>query len=63
VVIVEHGWGSRIFDPTGAEKPDVVGANRNLLTAADEEDPLSLMSAFNETWVTVEPLDISPKNG
>jgi formate dehydrogenase len=63
VVIVEHGWGSRIFDPTGAEKPDVVGANRNLLTAADEEDPLSLMSAFNETWVTVEPLDINPKNG
>jgi len=56
VVIVEHGWGSRVFDPTGTLDPDVVGANRNLLTAGDEEDPLSLMSAFNETWVAVEPV-------
>ena len=56
VVIVEHGWGSRVFDPTGTLDPDVVGANRNLLTAGDEEDPLSLMSAFNETWVAVEPI-------
>ncbi|WP_328354891.1 molybdopterin-dependent oxidoreductase [Mycobacterium sp. NBC_00419] len=59
VVIVEHGWGSRVFDPNGTAEPDVVGVNRNLLTAADEEDPLSLMSAFNETWVTVEPLDVT----
>ncbi len=55
VVVVEHGWGSRVFDPAGRAEPDVVGVNRNLLTAANEEDPLSLMSAFNETWVTVEP--------
>ncbi|CAM3129327.1 molybdopterin-dependent oxidoreductase [Mycobacterium colombiense] len=55
VVVIEHGWGSRVFDPTGSEPPDVLGANRNLLTARTEEDPLSQMSAFNETWVAVEP--------
>lgn len=56
VVVVEHGWGSRVFDPRGGASPDQQGANRNLLTALDEEDPLSQMSAFNETWVAVEPL-------
>jgi formate dehydrogenase len=45
-----------VFDPSGAAPPDQQGANRNLLTALDEEDPLSQMSAFNETWVAVEPL-------
>jgi formate dehydrogenase len=56
VVIVEHGWGSRVFDPVGGGDPDLLGANRNLLTARSEEDPLSQMSAFNETWVAVEPI-------
>lgn len=56
VVVVEHGWGSRVFDPTGTSQPDILGANRNLLTARNEEDPLSLMTAFNETWVAVEPI-------
>jgi formate dehydrogenase len=56
VVIVEHGWGSRVFDPADGGDPDVLGANRNLLTARTEEDPLSQMSAFNETWVAVEPI-------
>ena len=54
VVIVEHGWGSRVFDPAGGGQPYVLGANRNLLTTLTEEDPLSQMSAFNETWVAVE---------
>ncbi|MGZ8807868.1 MAG: molybdopterin-containing oxidoreductase family protein, partial [Mycobacterium sp.] len=38
VVVVEHGWGSRVFDPSGGVLPDQQGANRNLLTALDEED-------------------------
>jgi formate dehydrogenase len=58
VVIVEHGWGSRVCDPIGGDEPAVLGANRNLLTARTEEDPLSQMSAFNETWVAVEPVEI-----
>jgi formate dehydrogenase len=58
VVIVEHGWGSRVCDPIGGDEPAVLGANRNLLTARTEEDPLSQMSAFNETWVAVEPVDV-----
>jgi formate dehydrogenase len=56
VVVVEHGWGSRVFDPSGEALPDRQGANRNLLTRLDEQDPLSQMSAFNETWVAVEPV-------
>lgn len=56
IVVVEHGWGSRPFDPSGEALPDRQGANRNLLTGLDEEDPLSQMSAFNETWVAVEPV-------
>jgi formate dehydrogenase len=54
-VVVEHGWGSRVFDPHGGGAPEVLGANRNLLTANDAEDPLSQMSAFNETRVTLHP--------
>jgi formate dehydrogenase len=54
--VVEHGWGSRVFDPSGEALPDRQGANRNLLTRLDEQDPLSQMSAFNETWVAVEPV-------
>jgi formate dehydrogenase len=54
VVIVEHGWGSRVFDPAGGGEPYVLGANRNLLTTMTEEDLLSQMSASNETWVAVE---------
>jgi len=58
VVVVEHGWGSRVFDPVEGGPPDVLGANRNLLTARTEEDPLSQMSAFNETWVAVESVGV-----
>jgi formate dehydrogenase len=56
-VVVEHGWGSRVFDPGGDGSPEVLGANRNLLAANDAEDPLSQMSAFNETAVVLEPAD------
>ena len=31
VVVVDHGWGSRIFDPRGGGQPQSYGANRNLL--------------------------------
>jgi formate dehydrogenase len=33
-LVVDHGWGSRIFDPRGGSTPESCGANRNLQTAA-----------------------------
>ena len=40
VVIVDHGWGSRIFDPRGKAAPESYGANRNLLIDGGPVDPL-----------------------
>lgn len=54
VVIVDHGWGSRIFDPRGGGAPQGFGANRNLLVDGSSLDPLSQTSALSETYVGVE---------
>jgi formate dehydrogenase len=53
VVVVDHGWGSRIFDPRGGADPQSFGANRNLLVGGDI-DPLSQTSALNSMFVGVE---------
>jgi formate dehydrogenase len=53
-VCVEHGWGSRVFDPTGDGAPIVHGVNRNLLVTNTELDPLSQASPLNGTPVHVE---------
>ncbi|WP_286275359.1 molybdopterin-containing oxidoreductase family protein [Mycobacterium antarcticum] len=52
-VVVDHGWGSRIFDPRGGAEPQSFGVNRNLLVGADV-DPLSQTSALSSTFVGVE---------
>ena len=54
VVIVDHGWGSRIFDPRGGGAPESYGANRNLLIDDVSVDPLSQTSALNSAYVGVE---------
>lgn len=54
VVIVDHGWGSRIFDPRGRAEPQSYGANRNLLIDAGPLDPLSQTSALSSSYVGVE---------
>lgn len=54
VVIVDHGWGSRIFDPRGRAAPQSYGANRNLLIDAGPLDPLSQTSALSSSYVGVE---------
>jgi formate dehydrogenase len=56
-VVIEHGWGSRVFDPLNGGAPDVLGVNRNVLTPVAQEDPLSFMSGFNDTRVAVERVD------
>jgi len=54
VVIVDHGWGSRIFDPRGGSQPESYGANRNLLIDGGPIDPLSQTSALSSSYVGVE---------
>ena len=54
VVVVDHGWGSRIFDPRGGGAPESFGANRNLLVDGGPVDPLSQTSALSSTYVGVE---------
>jgi len=56
VVIVDHGWGSRIFDPSGETGPESFGANRNLLVDGDPVDPLSQTPAMSSCYVGIEPL-------
>jgi formate dehydrogenase len=54
VVVVDHGWGSRIFDPRGRSEPESYGANRNLLIDGEAVDPLSQTSALSSSYVGVE---------
>jgi formate dehydrogenase len=54
VVIVDHGWGSKVFDPRGGAAPESFGANRNLLVDGGPVDPLSQTSALSSSYVGVE---------
>jgi formate dehydrogenase len=54
VVIVDHGWGSRVFDPRGNGTPESFGANRNLLVDGGPVDPLSQTCALSSSYVGVE---------
>jgi formate dehydrogenase len=60
LVLVDHGWGSRVFDPRGGAAPLSYGANRNLLIDGSKLDPLSQTPALSSSWVAVEKLDASP---
>lgn len=53
VVIIDHGWGSRVFDPRGGSAPESFGVNRNLLVDAEPVDPLSQTAALNSSYVAV----------
>ena len=54
VVIVDHGWGSRVFDPRSDGASVSYGANRNLLIDGAEVDPLSQTSPLSSSYVGVE---------
>ncbi|MGQ0464171.1 MAG: molybdopterin-containing oxidoreductase family protein [Sporichthyaceae bacterium] len=54
LVLVDHGWGSRIFDPRGGAAPISYGANRNRLIDGSKLDPLSQTPALSSSWVAVE---------
>jgi formate dehydrogenase len=53
IVSMEHGWGSRLFDPQGGADPEAHGVNRNALVAGDELDELSGIPNLNGTRVNV----------
>ncbi|MGA5465854.1 molybdopterin-containing oxidoreductase family protein [Mycobacterium sp. NPDC050041] len=56
MVIIDHGWGSRIFDPRGGAAPDSFGVNRNLLVDGSTVDPLSQTATLSSCYVGVERL-------
>lgn len=53
IVVVEHGWGSRVLDPRGGGAPESFGVNRNLLVGGRPVDPLSQTPALSSTYVGV----------
>jgi formate dehydrogenase len=56
VVIVDHGWGSRIFDPRTGNAPESYGVNRNLLIDGSPVDPLSQQPAMSSSYVGIARL-------
>ncbi|RYD85205.1 MAG: formate dehydrogenase, partial [Sphingomonadales bacterium] len=54
IVSMDHGWGSRLFDPVGGAPPEVQGVNRNQLVSAHMLDELSGTPNLNGTPVEVE---------
>lgn len=56
MVLIDHGWGSRIFDPRGGEQPESFGVNRNLLVDGHSVDPLSQTSPLSSSYVGVQRL-------
>lgn len=57
LVVLEHGWGSRVFDPRSGSAPISFGVNRNLLVDGAALDPLSQTSALGGAHVRVERVD------
>lgn len=54
VVVLDHGWGSRVFDPLHGSEPDSYGVNRNLLADGTAIDPLSQTSVLGSVYVGIE---------
>jgi formate dehydrogenase len=54
VVCLEHGWGSRLFDPVEGGPAQVQGVNRNLLVDSAGVDELSGMPSLNGTAVSLQ---------
>lgn len=54
LVVIDHGWGSGVFDPRSGHQPERYGVNCNLLVDGSAIDPLSQTSALNSPYVGVE---------
>jgi formate dehydrogenase len=53
IVSMDHGWGSRLFDPRSGETLTVHGVNRNLLVPGDELDELAGTPTMNGIYVNI----------
>ena len=53
VVSIDHGWGSRLFDPRGGSAPTIAGVNRNALVDSQVIDELSGLPNLNSTYVNL----------
>jgi formate dehydrogenase len=53
VALMEHGWGSGLFDPASGNLSDRRGVNRNRLVSSGSLDPLSGVPSLNGTIVNV----------
>lgn len=58
LVVIDHGWGSRIFDPRGGDAPQSYGVNRNLLVDGESIDPLSQTSTLSSSYVGLERVPV-----
>ena len=58
VIVISHGWGSRVFDPRGGAEPIGYGVNRNLLVDGVDMDPLSQTAALNTASVRLDPVTV-----
>lgn len=56
IVSMDHGWGSRLFDPRNGGAPEVQGVNRNLLVSATTIDELAGTPNLTGTRVEVRSL-------
>ncbi|MDT0488367.1 molybdopterin dinucleotide binding domain-containing protein, partial [Streptomyces doebereineriae] len=54
VVVLDHGWGSRVVDPRHGGAPESYGVNRNLLADRAAIDPLSQTSTLGSVYVGIE---------
>jgi formate dehydrogenase len=53
LVVLDHGWGSRVFDPRGGAVPLSFGVNRNALIDGEPVDPLSQTPAMSSSHVGI----------
>ena len=53
---MDHGWGSRLFNPVSGSAPESQGVNRNILISSDDLDELAGTPNFNGTMLNIEPL-------
>jgi formate dehydrogenase len=54
VIVLSHGWGSALFNPSTGDTVFRRGQERNKLVSDTDLDPLSAVARFNGTEVVVE---------
>ena len=59
IVSMDHGWGSRLFDPKSGQVEEAIGVNRNALIASDDLDELTGMPNLNGTRVNLRKIQSS----